>query len=124
MAPSGSRRAAVDPTRRARLERDAALERVGRLTRGITVGSVVAAGAFGLYVAHALPGHAASTSTGGAVSGGAVSGGAVSGGAVSGGAVSGGAVSGGGVPQSGGLSQPAAAPAPSQQPAPVISGAS
>ncbi len=47
-----------DPARLVRLRRDAALERVRSVTKAIAVGSVAAAGAFGLYVSRALPGHA------------------------------------------------------------------
>jgi len=54
-----------DPIRGARLHRDAALERSRTITKGIAFGSVAAVAVAGVYLSQALPGHAASTGTGG-----------------------------------------------------------
>jgi hypothetical protein len=56
---SGGSDPAGGGNRRARLQRDAALDRVGSITRGVAVGSIAAAVAIGLYLSRALPGHAA-----------------------------------------------------------------
>ena len=40
-----------------RIQRDAALERVGSITRAIAVASMAAAAAIGVYVSRAVPGH-------------------------------------------------------------------
>jgi len=41
----------------ARGRRDAALVRVGKVTKSVAVGIAAAVGVLGVYVAHALPGH-------------------------------------------------------------------
>src|SRR5665213_3485998 len=63
-----SRRAAQpprrpDPTRAARLQRDAGLERGRTITKGLAFGSVAAVAVAGIYLSQALPGHAASPGT-------------------------------------------------------------
>jgi len=57
----------TDPTRAARLQRDAGMERARSVTKGIAFGSVAAVAVAGVYLSQALPGHSASstTSTGG-----------------------------------------------------------
>jgi hypothetical protein len=54
---------AAAPGRGAGIRRDAALDRVGKLTKRIAVATVAAVGILGLYVSKSLPGHA-STPTG------------------------------------------------------------
>ena len=51
--------------RHARLQRDAALQRVGTITRTIAVASIAAAAAIGVYVSRAVPGHTSISSTSG-----------------------------------------------------------
>lgn len=51
------------PGRGAGIRRDAALHRVGKLTKRIAVATIAAVGILGLYVSKSLPGHA-STPTG------------------------------------------------------------
>jgi len=59
----------VDPktgaNRHARLQRDAALRRVGTISRTIAVASIAAAVAIGVYVSRAVPGHTSTSSTSG-----------------------------------------------------------
>ncbi len=106
---------ASDPNRAARLQRDAAFERVGSITKGIGVASVAAVAAFGIYVSRALPGHA-STPAGSTA------------GTASGGSASGAYPSTGGSPSDGqssnNLAPPYNPPVQTQQPAPVVSGSS
>jgi hypothetical protein len=105
---------APDPTRAARIQRDAAFDRAGSITKTIGVASVAAVAAFGVYLSHALPGHTATpaVTTAGSTSGGQSSAGAASGGQSSGGY------------SSGSVSPPNSAPVQTQQPAPVVSGSS
>ena len=70
---SAPRRAAnsqrrTDPTRAARFQRDAGIERARSITKGVAFGSVAAVAVAGVYLSQALPGHTASpgSSTGGA----------------------------------------------------------
>jgi hypothetical protein len=58
----------TDPTRAARLHRDAGTERGRSITKGIAFGSVAAVAVAGVYLSQALPGHSASpaSSTSGA----------------------------------------------------------
>ncbi len=65
---STSRRAApstrrTDPTRAARLQRDAGIERARSVTKGIAFGSVAAVAVAGVYLTQALPGHSATANT-------------------------------------------------------------
>jgi hypothetical protein len=101
----------VDPVRVARLQRDAAIERVGSMTKAIGTASVAAVIGLGVYFSQAAPGH---TSTPAGSTGVAASVGATTAG-------SGGGSQGG---QSSGLTPPANAPVPVQQQAPVVSGSS
>ncbi|HEY4948026.1 MAG TPA: hypothetical protein VII19_09005 [Acidimicrobiales bacterium] len=112
-APRGTARAS-DPTRAARIQRDAAFERTGSITKTIGVASVAAVAVFGIYLSRALPGH---TSTPAASTSGSTSGGSTSGGSTSGGQSSGGY-------SSGNVAPPYSAPVQTQQPAPVVSGSS
>lgn len=107
-----------DPIRGARLQRDAALERSRTITKGIAFGSVAAVAVAGVYLSQALPGHAASTGTGG-------SGAVTPSGADSSSSGSGSSSVGASSPSATSPSAPAytPAPAPSQQPV-VSSGAS
>lgn len=50
------------PGRGAGIRRDAALHRVGKVTKRIAVASVAAVGILGLYVSKSLPGHATTPS--------------------------------------------------------------
>jgi len=114
--------AGADPAgraaRRARIQRDAALDRVGSITRKIAVGSIAAAVAIGIYVSRALPGHSARPTTTGSASD--ITGG-TSGAPVSSSGVSGGSSAGAGG-SSGTLTQPTSPPSQTQQQAPVVSG--
>lgn len=119
-----------DPTRTARLQREAGFERGRAITKGIAFGSVAAVAVAGAYLSQTIPGHAASpgTSTSGTTSGVGGTAAPVPGSGTSGG-VSGGTsdgVSGGSAAasQGSGISAPASAPAPSYQQAPVTSGSS
>jgi len=103
----------VPADHRARSQRDAALERVGSITKAIGVASVAAVAVIGIYVSRAVPGHSTTPTTAGT---GSVSGG--SGGSATTGTQGGGAPA----PQSSSLSQPQKPPAQSQQQAPVVSG--
>jgi len=94
---------------RARNQRDAALERVGTITKAIGVASVAAVAVIGIYVSRALPGHSATPTSTGA-------------GTVSGSAAAGGQAGGSQAVQPNSLSQPNNPPAQSQQQAPVVSG--
>ncbi|HEX7443395.1 MAG TPA: hypothetical protein VF320_05895, partial [Acidimicrobiales bacterium] len=60
-----------DPTRTARLQREAGFERGRSITKGIAFGSVAAVAVAGAYLSQSIPGHAASpgTSTSGTTSG-------------------------------------------------------
>jgi len=105
-----------DPTRAARLQRDAGLERGRTITKGVAFGSVAAVAVAGIYLSQALPGHAASPGT--TVPSGTA-------GAGTNGNTGAGSSYGSGAAQAGsGISAPAAAPAPSYQQAPVVSGSS
>jgi hypothetical protein len=105
---------ASDPTRAARIQRDAAFERAGSITKTVGVASVAAVAAFGLYLSRALPGHTSTpaVSTSGSTSSGSTSGGYASSGQSSGGY------------SSTNVSPPYSAPVQTQQPAPVVSGSS
>jgi hypothetical protein len=125
MSPSSQISAGADPAgragRRARIQRDAGLDRIGSITRKIAVGSVAAAAAIGIYVSRALPGHSAqpaSSGTAGSTPG--VSGG-TSGAPSSSSGVSGGSSAGAGG-SSNALTQPTGPPSQTQQQAPVVSG--
>ena len=104
-----------DPTRTARLQRDAGFERGRAITKGIAFGSVAAVAVAGVYLSQSIPGHAASpgSSTSGTTSG--------VGAPVPGSGTSSGSSS---ASQGSGISAPASAPAPSYQQAPVTSGSS
>ncbi len=112
-APRAAR--AADPVRTARLHRDAAIERSRSITKAIGFAAVAAVAVFGVYVSRVFPGHTSQPS--GSTS--AVSGGQSTGGYASGGYAGGGYGSGGS-----NLNTPSAAPAPSYQQAPVVSGSS
>ena len=99
---------------RARSQRDAALERVGSITKAIGVASVAAVAAIGIYVSRAVPGHSTTPTNAGTGTG---SGGSVTSG-TQGGASQGAAP----VAPPNSLSQPQNPPAQSQQQAPVVSG--
>ncbi len=115
----------------ARSRRDAALERVGSITKGIALVSVAAVAAIGIYVSRAVPGHSTTPAkVGGTVSGGSSAGGAIAGGSSAGGAIAGGSSAGGapvgpgaGTAQPSSLSPPNNPPTQTQQQAPVVSGA-
>ncbi|MGA3147255.1 MAG: hypothetical protein ABSF33_07235 [Acidimicrobiales bacterium] len=98
---------------RARSQRDAALQRVNSITKAIAVASVTAAVAIGIYVSRAVPGH--STIPAGAASGTTGTTGAASG--------TGSGVPAAGTSQPSSLSPPNTPPTPTQQQAPVVSGA-
>ena len=71
---SNNRRAANstgrhDPTRAARVQRDAGLERGRTITTGLAFGSVAAVVIGGVYFSQAIPGHAASTGSNNGVAG-------------------------------------------------------
>ncbi len=105
----------------ARSRRDAALERVGSITKGIALVSVAAVAAIGIYVSRAVPGHSTTPAkVGGTVSGGSSAGGAIAGGSSAGGAPVG---PGAGTAQPSSLSPPNNPPTQTQQQAPVVSGA-
>jgi hypothetical protein len=113
--------------RRARLQRDAALDRVGSVTRKIAVGSIAAAVALGFYVSRALPGHSTRPATSGSVGPSTGTGSTPAGSAGgTGTAVPAAGGSGGSSTGAGGssnsLSQPASPPSQTQQQAPVVSG--
>jgi len=117
--------AGADPAaradRRARLQRDAALDRVDSITRKIGVGSIVAAAAIGFYVSRALPGHSARPTTSGTAGSTTDTAGGNSGTPSSSSGVSGGSsASAGG--SSSTLTQPTSPPSQTQQQAPVVSG--
>lgn len=107
-----------DPTRTARLQRDAGFERGRAITKGIAFGSVAAVAVAGVYLSQSIPGHAASpgTTTSGTTSGVGGTGAPVPGSGTSSGSAS--------ASQGSGISAPASAPAPSYQQAPVTSGSS
>ncbi len=58
---AGNQQPRIDPTRAARLQRDAGIERARTITKGLAFGSVAAVACAGLYLSQALPGHAASS---------------------------------------------------------------
>ena len=116
-----SSRGRQDPSRAARRQRDAGLERGRTITKGIAAVSVAAVAAAGVYLSQALPGHSASTSTTNSGTAGAVTPAAPSA-SPSGGSSSSSAGSSAG--SGSGISAPAAAPAPAYQQAPVTSGSS
>ena|ERR1700722_3595308 len=95
---------------RARSQRDAALERLGSITKAIGVASVAAVAAIGIYVSRAVPGHSTTPTNAGS--------GTVSGGSATAGTQGGGTQG----AQSNNLSPPQNPPAQSQQQAPVVSG--
>lgn len=117
--------AGADPAgraaRRARIRRDASLDRVGSITRKIAVGSIAAAVAIGVYVSRALPGHSARPVTTGTTGSTPDLAGGTSGTPSSSSGVSGGSSAGAGTSSST-LTQPASPPSQSQQQAPVVSG--
>jgi len=106
-----------DPSRAARLQRDAGLERGRIITKGIAIGSVAAVAVAGVYLSQALPGHAASpsSSTSGTTGVGASTPGPVGSVDATGSAAS---------SQGSGISAPTSAPAPAYRQAPVVSGSS
>ncbi len=104
---------------RARSQRDAALRRVRSITKAIALASVTAAVAIGIYVSRAVPGHStvpASPAAGTAGVG-------TDPGPASGTAATTPAGPAAAAPQPGSLSPPDTAPTPTQQQAPVVSGA-
>jgi len=103
-----------DPTRAARLQREAGFERSRTITKGVAFGSVAAVAAAGIYLSQALPGH--TTSTGSTGSGATSAGASTPAAAVPSG--------GSAASQGSGISTPAAAPTPAYQQAPVVSGSS
>jgi hypothetical protein len=106
---------------RDRLRRDAALSRVGSMTRKIAVGSIAAAAAIGLYVSRALPGHSARPTPSGVAGSTAGTGGGGTVAAVPPSGVSGGSSAGAGG-SSNTLTPPTNPPSQTQQQAPVVSG--
>jgi hypothetical protein len=92
----------------ARVRRDAALARVGSITKGIGVASVAAVAVIGIYISRAVPGHSTTPAGTGAVSGGSATAGTQAGGAQA--------------VQPGGLAPPDNPPTQTQQQAPVVSG--
>ena len=115
-----------DPTRTARLQREAGFERGRAITKGIAFGSVAAVAVAGAYLSQSIPGHAASpgTSTSGSTSGVGGAGAPVPDGGASSGVSSGSSGGSATASQGSGISAPASAPAPSYQQAPVTSGSS
>jgi len=115
-----------DPTRTARLQREAGFERGRAITKGIAFGSVAAVAVAGAYLSQSIPGHAASpgTSTSGTTSGVGGTVAPVPDSGTSGGTTSGASGGSASASQGSGLSAPASAPAPSYQQAPVTSGSS
>jgi hypothetical protein len=107
--------------RRAHLQRDAALDRVGSITRKIAVGSIAAAAAIGFYVSRALPGHSARPTTSGTAGSTPDTAGGNSGTPSSSSGVSAGSSAGAGGSSST-LTQPTSPPSQTQQQAPVVSG--
>ena len=108
-----------DPTRAARIQRDAAIERGRSLTKGIAFGSVAVVAVAGVYLSQALPGHTTTSTT---TSGGSTPAGAATP-AGAGATSSGGAYSGGSASYSS-PSAPAYTPAPAYSQAPVVSSGS
>jgi len=53
----------IDPTRAARLQRDAGIERARSISKGAAFASVAAVAVAGVYLSQALPGRSASTSS-------------------------------------------------------------
>ena len=109
-----------DPTRAARLQRDAGVERGRNITKGIAYGSLASVVVAGVYLSQSLPGHAASPSSSrfSTASSGASAPAASQGPGSSDGSAA--------ASQASGISAPASAPAPAptNQQAPVVSGAS
>ena len=97
------------PDHHVRRRRDAALERTRSITRTIGVASVGAVAVFALYVSRAVPGHAATTSTG--TTAGSTNG-----------VTAGGGSSASQYPSN--LATPSSPPVQQQQQAPVVSGSS
>jgi len=95
-----SQRPAQDHTRLARLRRDDALSRIATINRSIGAAALVMTGVLGLYLSKALPGHQASTQSQSTQSQSTGSSG------------------------SNQLTPPPSSPVQTQQPAPVVSGAS
>jgi hypothetical protein len=93
----------------ARLQRDAALERIRSATRAIGIASVALVAAFGIYISRAVPGHT-STPAGSTAASNSVN------------PSTGSSPSGG--QSTTNLSPPSQAPTPVQQQAPVVSGSS
>ena len=116
---AGTQPSRTDPTRTARLQREAGFERGRTITKGIAFGSVAAVAVAGIYLSQALPGHAASPGT--TVPSGTSGAGAT---APTGNTGAGSSYGSGGAQAGSGISAPAAAPAPSYQQAPVVSGSS
>jgi len=115
-----------DPTRAARIQRDAAIERGRSLTKGIAFGSVAVVAVAGVYLSQALPGHtttSTTTSGGSTPAGAATPAGAGASSGASSGTSSGGAYSGGSASYSS-PSAPAYTPAPAYSQAPVVSSGS
>jgi hypothetical protein len=95
----------------ARIRRDDSLGRITKITKTLGIGLLAMTGALGLYLSKALPGHS-STSQSMSTSSSATN-------TTTAGSSTSGTSSG-----SGQLSPPSSPPAQSQQPAPVVSGAS
>ncbi|HVC66216.1 MAG TPA: hypothetical protein VND44_01310 [Acidimicrobiales bacterium] len=53
----------IDPTRTARLQRDAGIERARSISKGATFASLAAVAVAGVYLSQALPGRSTSTSS-------------------------------------------------------------
>ena len=100
-----SQRPEQDHTRAARLRRDDALSRIATINRSIVVAALVMTGVLGLYLSKALPGHHAATQSQATQDQSAQSQSTGSSGSSQ-------------------LAPPASAPVQTQQPAPVVSGAS
>src|SRR5271165_226357 len=115
------RSARSDPTRSARLLRDAALQRSRSITKGIAIGSVAVVAALAAYVSHAFPGHSSTPSGNSGTPSQSTN---SSSGASSSGASSSGATqsSGGQSSGSSGVAPPSSAPSVSSGSAPVVSG--
>jgi len=123
---SANRRAAnprprTDPTRAARLKRDAGMERGRTITKGIAFGSVAAVAAAGVYLSQALPGHSTSSGTTSSGAAGAATPAGTSGTGSSSGASAGSAAS---SPAYSAPTAPAYTPAPVYNQAPVVSSGS
>ncbi len=114
---SAYRAAATErPDRRALARRDAAVRRLGSVTKTIGLGLVAAVAAVGIYVSRAVPGHSTSTRETTGTTTGPTSAGAPASTPTTG------APSGSSPAPSGSLTPPTSPPVQTQQPAPVVSG--